>query len=213
MLTLYLQATEPYLERREPGWRLGELRGRARASAAQIRRSPLGPYSNLRQYSGSRGSPVRMWASRLSVWFERFREVKAPDPSAYGRSRVGPGIEVMGSNEVSRGRPPRAPHGHSPTANPPGAAARLLLEAGQRLVVKCVVIDAGTYRPVAGQTWLRPPSISRLLPVMKVLWSEARNSTASATSSGRPIRPRGTWLARYPFNCATCSSLAARPVA
>ena len=46
---------------------LGELRGRARASAAQIRRSPLGPYSNLRPDSGSRGSPVRIWAPRLST--------------------------------------------------------------------------------------------------------------------------------------------------
>lgn len=35
---------------------------------------------------------------------------------------------------------------------------------------------------------VKPPSITRLLPLKKLLASEARNTTAGAISSGSPIR-------------------------
>lgn len=42
------------------------------------------------------------------------------------------------------------------------------------------------------QIWFRPPSTYRLEPVMKLLWPEARKSTAAAISSGRASLPSGT---------------------
>src|SRR5215469_2188699 len=42
-----------------------------------------------------------------------------------------------------------------------------------------------------------PPSTGKLIPVMKLLWSEARKRAAAASSSGDPSRPMGTILRKY----------------
>ena len=45
--------------------------------------------------------------------------------------------------------------------------------------------------PHASPTIVRPPSTTRLAPVMKEASSDARNTTAEAMSSGRPSRYMG----------------------
>jgi len=41
----------------------------------------------------------------------------------------------------------------------------------------------------ADQIWARPPSTKTSLPVMKLLWSEAKNSATAAVSDGSPRGP------------------------
>src|SRR6056297_2808596 len=63
---------------------------------------------------------------------------------------------------------------------------------GQRPVDETTVdVRGGRHYLIA----VRPPSTTRLWPVMKEEASEMRNPTASATSQGLPARPRSTELA------------------
>src|ERR1700722_5101779 len=55
------------------------------------------------------------------------------------------------------------------------------------------------YRLAAALPASLPPSTTSECPVMNEAWSEARNSTAAATSLGSAIRPIGTPLAKVAF--------------
>src|SRR6266704_313398 len=54
-------------------------------------------------------------------------------------------------------------------------------------------------------TCARPPSTNSSIPVIKLLSSEARNSTALATSSGAPMRPIGVSSNICTLNCSASS--------
>src|SRR5258708_9070585 len=57
-----------------------------------------------------------------------------------------------------------------------------------------------------------PPSTNSSIPVIKLLSSEARNTTALAMSSGSPNRPSGMLASIDLKYCSLCSSFSAKPL-
>src|SRR4029453_19375582 len=59
---------------------------------------------------------------------------------------------------------------------------------------------------------VQPPSITKLAPVMRDAAGDARNTTAPATSSIRPIRPRGIRLSTQFRNSLSAKNEALKEV-
>src|SRR5579872_5132491 len=66
---------------------------------------------------------------------------------------------------------------------------------------------------IAPHNVLMPPSMTISLPTLKPPASETRNSTASATSTGRPRRPAGICATRLSMSFSFMPSLPCRGVA
>ena len=98
------------------------------------------------------------------------------------------------------------------TAQGPGndSAAVVMMAAPKSMAMRTKDVAHG-----AGHTRykytprLAPPSTVMAIPVMKLARSDARNVTRSATSRGRPMRPKG--LTERPASSRPDSSLAVGP--